>query len=101
MTAISSNSIDLSTMNSMHNLKQKKVEQKEIEDITKVVTNVDQKEAINKNNIKIPKTNFSYDEKTKDMIIKIEKNGSTFQYPSEDLLRLKKFLMEESSGINS
>ena len=77
--------------------KQKKVEQKEIEDITKI----EQKENVSKDNIEIQKTNFSYDEKTKDMIIQIEKNGSTFQYPSEDLLRLKKFLMEESSGTNS
>lgn len=91
MTAINSNSTDLSSMNSVYNLKQKKIEPTEIEKMAP-----DKKEI---NNIKESnvKTNFSYDDKTKEMIIQVEKNGSTFQYPSEDLLRLKKYLMEESS----
>lgn len=44
----------------------------------------------------IPKTNFSYDTETDTLVVKVKAGNVLHQFPSDDLLRMKKFLMENS-----
>ncbi len=51
----------------------------------------------NSDKFTIPKTNFSYDSGTDTLVVKVKTGNVLHQFPSDDLLRMKKFLMENNS----
>lgn len=51
-----------------------------------------------KEEFKFPfETNFSYDEETKTLITKVKRGDVLNQFPSDDFLRMKKFLLDNLS----
>lgn len=66
---------------------------KQIEDNSKGVKN--------KFEVELSQINFGYNDKTKDLFIKVSKGGVDRQYPTEEILRIKEFVINMNNKKGS
>lgn len=68
-----------------------------IEDINRI-KKVDNNDIENekKYEVKIDNIGFSYNKEAKELVIRVERDNKIYQYPSNEMLKLKKYLMEQN-----
>lgn len=68
-----------------------------IEDINRI-KKVDNNDIENekKYEVKIDNIGFSYNKEAKELVIRVERDNKIYQYPSDEMLKLKKYLMEQN-----
>lgn len=68
-----------------------------IEDINKI-KKVDKNDIENekKYEVKIDNIGFSYNKEAKELVVRVERDNKIYQYPSDEILKLKKYLMEQN-----
>jgi len=63
--------------------------------------NVQNKISANENEVILNNVEFGYNTDTKDFFVRITKGDAQYQYPTEDMMNLKKSLMEAYSNTQS
>ena len=62
----------------------------------------DQKESVNqnvKNEVLLDNVKFGFNKNTKEFFVRISKNGLEYQFPTEQIMRLKEYLKEDLENI--
>ena len=63
--------------------------------------NVLRKTDVAENEVMLDNVKFGYNSDTKDFFVRITKGDAQYQYPTEDMMNLKKSLMEAYTNIQS
>lgn len=94
----------INNYNIINENKTEKLNKKEINNIennkVEKINEIHKKENIKeekKYEVNIDNIGFSYDKEAKELVIKVERGDKIYQHPSDDILKLKKYLMENQN----
>jgi len=62
----------------------------------------DQKESVNKNvtnEVLLDNVKFGFNKNTKEFFVRVSKNGLEYQFPTEQIMRLKEYIKEDLENI--
>ena len=62
----------------------------------------DQKESVNKNitnEVLLDNVKFGFNKKSKEFFVRVSKNGLEYQFPTEQIMRLKEYIKEDLENL--
>lgn len=93
--------------NAQQNNTQKIQKVSETTETNKIVSNEEYKKALGSNadanlsEVVIDNVRFGFNKESKDFFIKVTKGDAEFKYPTEDMMKVKAFLMQELKEIQN